>query len=47
MHFARNYRELWRNHVETKRRNDGFVYDEFLFIREKMKLTPTNHQRNG
>ena len=38
MHFERNYQELWRNRVETKRPNDGIVYDEFLFIREKMKL---------
>ena len=41
MHFERNYQELWRNHVETKRPNDGVVYDEFLFIRERMKLTQT------
>ena len=41
MHFERNYEELWRNHVETKRPNDGVVYDEFLFIRERMKLTQT------
>ena len=41
MHFVRNYQELWRNHVETKRPNDGVVYDEFLFIRERMKLTQT------
>ena len=47
MHFERNYQELWRNHVETKRPNDGVVYDEFLFIRERMKLTQTSHQRNG
>ena len=47
MHFERNYQELWRNHVETKRPNDGIVYDEFLFIRERMKLTQTSHQRNG
>ena len=44
MHFERNYQELWRNHVETKRPNDGVVYDEFLFIREIMKLTQTSHQ---
>ena len=42
MHFERNYQELWRNHVETKRPNDGVVYDEFLFIRERMKLTQTS-----
>ena len=41
MHFERNYQELWRNHVETKRPNDGVVYDEFLFICERMKLTQT------
>ena len=45
MHFERNYQELWRNHVETKRPNDGVVYDEFLFICERMKLT--SQQRNG
>ena len=45
MHFERNYQELWRNHIETKRANDGVVYDEFLFIRERMKLTQTSHQR--
>ena len=47
MHFERNYQELWRNHVGTKRPNDGVVYDEFLFIRERMKLTQTSHKRNG
>ena len=47
MHFERNYKELWRNHVETKSPNDGVVYNEFLFIRESMKLTQTSHQRNG
>ena len=41
MHFERNYQELWRNHAETKLPNDGVVYDEFLFIRERMKLTQT------
>ena len=41
MHFERNYQELWRNHVETKRPNDGVFYDEFLFIRERIKLTQT------
>ena len=40
-HFERNYQELWRNHVETKRPNDGVVYNEFLFICERMKLTQT------
>ena len=38
MNFERNYQELWRNHVEIKRPNDGVVFDEFLFIRERMKL---------
>ena len=47
MHFERNYQELWRSHVETKRPNGGVVYDESLFIRERMKLTQTSHQRNG
>ena len=47
INFERNYQELWRNHVEIKRPNDGVVYDEFLFIRERMKLTQTSHQRNG
>ena len=47
MHFERNYKELRRNHVETKPPNDGVVYNEFLFIRESMKLTQTSHQRNG
>ena len=42
MHFERNYQELWRNHAETKLPNDGVVYDEFLFIRERMKLTQTS-----
>ena len=41
MHFERNYQELWRNHVEIKRPKGGVVYDEFLFIRERMKLTQT------
>ena len=44
VHFERNYQELWRNHEETKRPNDGVVYDVFLFIRERMKLTQTSHQ---
>ena len=44
MHFERNYQVLWRNHEETKRPNDGVVYDVFLFIRERMKLTQTSHQ---
>ena len=44
MHFERNYQELWRNHTETKPPNDGVVYDEFLFIRESMKLTQTSHR---
>ena len=47
MHFEQNLEELWRSHIETKRPNDGIVYDEFLFIRERMKLTQTSHQRNG
>ena len=47
MHFEQNYQKLWRNHVETKRPNHVVVYDEFLFIRERMKLTQTSHQRNG
>ena len=47
MHFERNYLELWRNHVETKRPNDGVVNDEFLLIRERKKLIQTSHQRNG
>ena len=37
MRFERNYQELWQNYVETKRPNDGVVYYEFLFIRERMK----------
>ena len=28
MHFEQNYQGLWQNHVETKRPNDGVVYDE-------------------
>ena len=44
MHFERNYQELWRNHVETKRPNDGVVSDEFLFFRERIKLTQTSLQ---
>ena len=47
MHFERNYQELWRKHVETKRPNDGVVYAEFLFIRERMILTQTSHQQSG
>ena len=47
MHFEQNLEELWRSHTETNRANDGIVYDEFLFIRERMKLTQTSHQRNG
>ena len=42
MHFEQNLEELWRSHAETKRPNDGIVYDEFLFIRERMKLTQTS-----
>ena len=47
MLFERIYQELWRNHVETKRPNDGVFLREFLFIRERMKSTQTSHQRNG
>ena len=47
IHFERNYQKLQRKNVETKRPNDGVVYDEFQFIRERMKLTQANHQRNG
>ena len=46
MHFEQNLEELWRSHAETKRPNDGIVYDEFLFIRERMKLTQTVRLRN-
>ena len=46
MHFERNYQELWGDHVETKRPKDEVVYDEFPFVRERMKLTQTSHQRN-
>ena len=47
MHFERDDQELWRNHVEIKRTSGGVVYDEFLFIRERMKLPQTSNQRNG
>ena len=47
IHFERNYQELWRNHVEIRRPNDEVVYDESLFILQRMKLTQTSHQRSG
>ena len=45
MHFEQNYQELWRNHAETTRPNDGAF--TMRFIRERMKLTQASHQRNG
>ena len=43
MYFEWSYTELWRKHVEIKRPNDGFVYNEFPFNHERMKFTQTSH----
>ena len=45
MHFGRSYQELWRKHVEIKRPNDGVVYNEFPFDRERMKCTQSPTKR--
>ena len=34
---------VWQNHEETKWLNNEVVYDEFLFIHERMKWTQTSH----
>ena len=45
MHFGRSYQELWRKYVEIKRPNDGVVYNELPFNRERMKCTQSPTKR--